>query len=169
MCLEISRADSASRPWLRPFTARYRPPPSCCSFPPAPDVRDTLRRTSFSLSTSWAALRRSSVEDSTVTSEAPRVILVSVSLKSYRVPTSREAWSTALRTSCTSTWDTTSNEGMTVSSATGPNDRVRSAPGMALFHHVEHPPGRPGPVVRRSLGEGGGQRRPGVYAAAPRR
>src|SRR5579884_1517147 len=38
-------------------------------------------------------------------------MLESVFLKSNRVETSREAWSTALRTSCMSTWETTSKVG----------------------------------------------------------
>src|SRR5262249_52462102 len=43
---------------------------------------------------------------------SPRSMALSVPLKSYRVLTSRVAWSTALRTSCSSISDTTSNVGM---------------------------------------------------------
>ena len=42
----------------------------------------------------------------------PSSMLESVPLKSKRVPASRLAWSTALRTSCMSTCETTSNVGI---------------------------------------------------------
>ena len=66
-------------------------------------LSDTSRRTIFSWSTWWRARRRSSVEERRTSSFSPSSMLESVSLKSKRVPASRLAWSTALRTSCMST------------------------------------------------------------------
>ena len=55
--------------------------------------------------------RRSSVEDVSTTSLSLSSTAESVSLKSNRVPPRRLAWSTALRTSCMSTSETTSKVG----------------------------------------------------------
>ena len=73
-------------------------------------LRGTSRLTAFSWRTWYAALRRSSVAECSSIFSSSSVSDVSVFLKSNRWWISREAWSTALRTSCRSTSETMSNE-----------------------------------------------------------
>src|SRR5581483_1561446 len=72
----------------------------------------TLRRTNFSSITWISALSRCSEFEWSVISLSERSMELSVPLKSKRLAISRCAWSRALRTSCMSTWDTTSKLGM---------------------------------------------------------
>src|SRR3990170_4782801 len=72
--------------------------------------RLTSRLTAFSLKTSSAAFRRSSVPERTSMSLSSWLIEVPVSLKSNRCEISRRAWSTAFATSGIETWETMSNE-----------------------------------------------------------
>jgi hypothetical protein len=68
--------------------------------------------TSFSSSTWRRALSRSSLTLCRVMSLSPSSTELSVPLKSNRLAISRDAWSTALRTSCMSISETTSKLGM---------------------------------------------------------
>ena len=69
------------------------------------------RRTSFSLKTSTAALRRSSVELTSSMDSSPfQAMVVSVPRKSNRVASSLAAWFSALSTSWRSILLTTSND-----------------------------------------------------------
>src|SRR3989442_4986894 len=81
---------------------------------------DSCRRAACSRKACRAALARSSLAESIRTPWSWRSNVVCVSLKSYRVLTSRRAWSSAFVSSAGSNSETTSNE----NSATRMHDRV---------------------------------------------
>ena len=76
-------------------------------------------------------------------------IEVPVFLKSKRVAISRGAWSTALRTSCMSSSETTSNEGMVTSRVVARTRGKSAADGLILYAaRGRYPSGQRGQPVK---------------------
>src|SRR2546427_9815353 len=115
-----SRAISSVMPALRCTSIWPRPLPTVLGSSALNSLGDSWRRAAFSRKTCRAALARSSLAESIRTTWSWRSNVVCVSLKSYRVLTSRRAWSSAFVSSAGSNSETTSNE----NSATRMHDRV---------------------------------------------
>src|SRR5947209_16706907 len=112
MNLLISRDLGSSMPTLRVAVWRTVPLAASSTLLKVIAFSGTWRLTSFSSSTCTSAFRRSSVEECMRISCSANSISVPVFLKSNRLATSRWVWSTALRTSCRSTSETTSKVGI---------------------------------------------------------
>src|ERR1700736_4792474 len=118
-------------------------------------LSETLRRTSFSSSTRTRAYSRSSVEEWSWISSAASSRVDSVFLKSNRVATSREAWSTAFLTSCMSTCETTSKVGMATRYLDGRTGRCPSGQREQTVNLPAQPTVvqiRPGPLYKLAGG-----------------
>src|SRR6478736_5212275 len=110
--LPISLALSVEMPTLRVTVWRTVPFEASSTLPYPSAFSDTWRFTNFSSSTCVSAVRRPSLSVASSISFSFSSMELPVFLKSKRVEISRDAWSTALRTSCMSSSDTTSNVGM---------------------------------------------------------
>src|SRR5713226_6201790 len=120
MRLRRSRAISSVMPAFRWTSICPRPLPTVLGSSALNSLSDNWRRAAFSRKTCRAAFARSSLAESMRISWSWRSNVVCVSLKSYRVLTSRRAWSSALVSSAGSNSETTSKE----NSATRVQDRV---------------------------------------------
>src|SRR5712691_3875134 len=120
MLFRRSRAISSVMPALRCTSICPRPLPTVFGSSALNSFGDSGRRAAFSRKTCRAAFARSSLAESMRISWSWRSNVVCVSLKSYRVLTSRRAWSIALVSSAGSNSETTSKE----NSATRMHDRV---------------------------------------------
>src|SRR4029077_6099978 len=120
MRLRRSRASSSVMPAFKWTSIWPRPLPTVLGSSALNSLGDSWRRAAFSRKTCRAAFARSSLAESMRISWSRRSKVVWVSLKSYRVLTSRRAWSRALVSSAGSNSEVTSNE----NSATRMHDGV---------------------------------------------
>ncbi len=112
MALLTDLAFSEEMPALIFAVWRTVPPAASSTLRYSSDLSDTFRFTSFSSRSCRSAVRRSSLLECISISSSLSSMLELVPLKSKRVESSRDAWSTALRTSWASTSETTSKLGM---------------------------------------------------------
>src|SRR5512139_2903533 len=109
----ISLPFSLEIPCWMVTTCRTRPPEAGSTLPYWSALSETPRRTNLDWSTSTTALRRnSSSVCSRMVPSFSRATSVFDPLKSYRWEISFTAWFTALSTSCMSTTETMSNDGI---------------------------------------------------------